>query len=319
MEAFLMLHRRSFLAALAGTSFFSNLGLSQTPSFAFLTAGQGSAFLPYGEGLKKALAGVIALDVKETKGSVENLGRVDNDASALGMAFLGTAYQAVKGIAPFNGKPLYNVRALLPTYDTSFHIAVLAGSPIRTVADLAGKKVGIGPAGGPQQVFLTGLVEVAGINLEMVTGTTNDLGKALLDGGIDAFWQGASVPIPVFTQLTRDRELRVFGLSEAEVGAMLKRFPYLARGVAPAGSYVGQTGPLTSISAWNVVIANKDMPDAQAYALVKAVLDRTDLTTVIGPAAGATKAANASANTVLPYHAGALRYYQERGIAVFAG
>jgi TRAP transporter TAXI family solute receptor len=314
-----MLHRRSFLAAMAGASSLSTPVFAQAPTLAFLTAGQGSAFLPYGEGLRKVLAGAIALDVKETKGSVENLTMVDRDPAALGMAFLGTAYQALKGITPFAGKPLANVRALLPTYDTSFHVAVLAGSPIRSIADLAGKKVGIGPAGGPQQVFLTGLTEVAGIRLEMVTGTTNELGKALLEGGIDAFWQGASVPIPVFTQLAKDRELRVFGLSESEVAGMLKAFPYLAKGVAPAGSYAGQAAPIASISAWNVVIAHKDLPEAQAYALVKAVLDRTDLASVIGPAANPTKAVNATANTVLPYHQGALRYYREKGISAFAG
>jgi TRAP transporter TAXI family solute receptor len=314
-----MLHRRSFIAVLAGASALPTLGQAQTATFAFLTAGQGSAFLPYGEGLKKALAGAVTLDVKETKGSVENLGTVENDPSALGMAFLGTAYQAVKGITPFAGNPLSNVRALFPTYDTSFHVAVLAGSPISSIADLSGKKVGIGPAGGPQQVFLTGLAEVAGIKLEMATGTTNELGKALLEGGIDAFWQGASVPIPVFTQLAKEKELRVFGLTEGEVTGMLKAFPYLARGVAPIGSYAGQTTPLPSISAWNVVIAHKDLPEAQAYALVKGVLERNDLTTVIGPAAAPTRAANATANTVLPYHPGALRYYREKGISVFGG
>jgi uncharacterized protein len=108
----------------------------------------------------------------------------------------------------------------------------------------------------------------------------------------------------------------VFGLSDEEIDAMLKRFPYLARSQTAAGIYKGQTGPIASVAAWNIIIAHKDMPADIAYAVTKAILTAPDLTKTSGAAASGTKAANAPVNTVVPYHAGAAKYLAEAGIKV---
>jgi uncharacterized protein len=56
-----------------------------------MTAGQGSAFLPYGQGIAKvlAVAGLDQIDVVESKGSNENLSSVDASPTVIGMAFSG--------------------------------------------------------------------------------------------------------------------------------------------------------------------------------------------------------------------------------------
>ncbi len=311
--------RRSALIAIAAALVGPHLANAQAAQLQLLTAGKGSGFLPFGEGLARALEGKVALAVRESAGSTENIAAVEADAGKLGFAFLGTAWQAINGVAPFEGKPHRNLRALLPMYDTSFHVAVKPGSPIRDIRGLDGKKVAIGPAGGPQEVFIKGLMAEAGIAPMLITGPVAELGKALLAGDVDAFWQGASVPIPIFTSLAKEQPLRVFGLGESELAGMLKRFPYLARGVTAPGSYAGQEQPILSISAWNVVIAHRNLPEATAYAIARGILERTDLTTVIGPAAGPTRAENAPANTTIAYHPGAARYLKERGVTVTVG
>jgi uncharacterized protein len=81
----------------------------------------------------------------------------------------------------------------------------------------------------------------------------------------------------------------------------------------PAGTYRGQSQALSSVAAWNFVLANKDMPDADAYWITRKVLD-TPNPLVIAPSAGPTRASNARTNTVVAFHPGALRYYREKGI-----
>ena len=82
------------------------------------SAGQGSAFLPYSQGLASYFgANGLKAQALESKGSIENLGRIDAEPNNLGAAFLGTAFEAVNGSAAWTqGKKHSNVRALFPMY-----------------------------------------------------------------------------------------------------------------------------------------------------------------------------------------------------------
>ncbi len=129
-----------------------------------------------------------------------------------------------------------------------------------------------------------------------------------------SLWQGAVVPIPSLVEVTTQADAIVFGLSDAEVAAVLARLPALSATTIPAGTYKGQTEEIKSFSAWNFVVANNDLPDDVAYAITRAVLSATDPGSDIYPTASGTRAANAANNHILPFHPGALRFYREAGI-----
>ena len=82
------------LAALGGTPALSE----PTAQVMLMTAGDGSAFLPYGQGIAAYLATKgIAVEVKKSAGSNENLSAVDASAGTIGTAFMGSAYDAING------------------------------------------------------------------------------------------------------------------------------------------------------------------------------------------------------------------------------
>ncbi len=311
--------RRHLIALVAAAAACApSLGQAQAVQLDFLTAGPGSGFLPYGQGIAEAVnrQNSLNLIVKETKGSIDNLSGVEANASAIGTAFLGSAYEAINGIGPFAGRKHANLRAIAPMYETSFQIAARISSGLTTVAALSGKRVGVGPAGGPAEAFFKGLVEVAGLNLTIVNGTSAELEAAYLSGTIDAFWQGASIPIPALQRMATQTESIVFGLNAAEIEQMLKRFPYLSPGEVPAGTYKGQTGLIRSVAAWNIIIAHKDLGEPAAYALARAILSAPDIVALTKGAGVGTRASNAPLNTVIPYHLGAARYLTEAGVRV---
>jgi hypothetical protein len=284
------------------------------------TAGAGSAFLPYGEGLAAFLARHgIAVSVQRSAGSFENLAKVEDDPGALGTAFLGSAADALAGAPAAGGRAHRRVRALFPMYETSFQAAALRGSGIARFEALAGRRVGAGPARGPAEVFLRAALAAAGIEAEIVSGEPAALAAALAEGGIDALWQGAIVPIPALVAAQGRADAVVFGLDPALVSAVVARLPYLAPTVVPPGSYRGQDAPLHSFAAWNFVVGNAALPDETAYALTRTALSAADPAREIHPSAAGTRAENARANGVVPFHAGAARLYAERGIAVRAG
>jgi TRAP transporter TAXI family solute receptor len=306
--------RRRFVAISTVVLAMPRLALAQGAELQLMTAGPGSAFLPYGQGLAKVLAAAnIAIAVKETKGSNENLSAVDASPSALGAAFLGSAFEAITGTGFAAGKKHLNVRALFPMYETAFMAAALKARNIAALKDLDGKRVGCGPAAGPAEGFFRAAADIAGVKPEIIGGTPAEQGQQLLAGTIDAFWQGAVVPIPSLVAVADRADCEVFGLSGAEIAGMRQRFPFMAEASVAAATYRGQSAPLRTVAAWNVVIAHKDLPDAIAYAITKAVLSSKMLVEVIGPAARSTSARNASVNTIVPYHPGAERAIKELG------
>jgi TRAP transporter TAXI family solute receptor len=296
--------------------------LLQTPVLAqttapvtLMTAGDGSAFMPYGQGIAAYLAPRgISIDVKKSAGSNENLSAVDASATTIGTAFMGSAYDAVNGTGWAAGRKLENLRALFPMYETSFQVAALRRSAIRSLADLDGKKVGVGPAKGPAELFFRAAAEIAHVNPVIVNGDPAVLTKRVIAGEIDALWQGAVVPIPSLSEVAGQADAVVFGLTDAETAAMLLKFPQLSATTIPTGAYKGQTAEIKSVSAWNFVVANKDLPIDTAYAITKAVLSAANPKSEIYPTAAGTLSANAVQNRIMPFHPGAMRFYDEAGI-----
>jgi hypothetical protein len=281
------------------------------------SAGPGSAFLPYAQGVARhvAASGIRARAI-ETTGSIENIRKLETDAAHAGTVFMGSAFEAYSGTGAWTkGRKYTSLRALFPMYETSFQIAALNASGIGSLRALAGKRVGVGPAGGPAEVYFSGLADAVNLQATLVNGQPAAMVEDLLAGRIDALWQGSPPPIPSLVAVLKSAPAMVFGLSASEQAAMIKRFPFLAPATVPPDTYQGQSAPLRSVAAWNFVLVNKDFPAPDAYLLTKAVMRASDPRTQIYAPAANTRAANAATNTFLPFHPGALQYYREAGVA----
>lgn len=281
-----------------------------------VTGAAGGAFFEYGPALAQIVAAhaPIDLDVRPTGGSNENIRSVASGEADLGLINMGPAYEAWEGRPPFAaGGPLRTLRALFPMYETPFGIVALKRSGIDEVRDLRGKTVGVGPAGGPGQIFFAGLTKALGMETRVATGSPADLARRVIDGEIDAFWYGAGTPVAAFVEVLKQDGI-IFGLAEDEIAALRSSFAYFSPYTVPAGAYPGQTAPMKTAAVWNFVVASDRMSDETAYGLTKAALDHTaELKALFGPASG-TAAQNVTADTFLPLHPGAQRYYVERGV-----
>lgn len=311
--------RRNLLLSAGSVSSLSLMGCATPaparPSLAELgiySAGQGSAFLPYAQGVANFLSTQgLKTQALISAGSIENIRKIDAERTRLGTVFLGTAFEAVSGTGSWTqGQKFPQLRALFPMYETSFQVAALRNAGINSMAKLAGKRVGVGPAGGPAEGYFKGLMETSGIQAQLINGTPVALAADLLAGKIDAFWQGAALPIPALKQVADAAECVVFGLNDAELAAMLKRFAFLSPATVAANTYRGQSAALKSVAAWNFVMAHQEFPEADAYWITKTVLSIADPLS-LHASAGPTRAANAVNNQVVPFHSGALRFYKE--------
>ncbi len=311
--------RRNLLLGAGSVSGLSLIGCASSapakPSLAELgiySAGQGSAFLPYAQGVASYLSAQgLKTQALVSTGSIENIRKIDEERTRLGAVFLGTAFEAVSGTGAWTqGQKFPQLRALFPMYETSFQVATLRNAGISTMAQLAGKRVGVGPAGGPAEGYFKGLMEVTGLQAQVVNGAPAALAADLLAGKIDALWQGAALPIPALKQVADATDCVVFGMTDGELDAMLKRFAFLSPATIAANTYRGQSAALKSVAAWNFVMAHQDFPAVDAYWITKTVLSVGNPLS-LHASAGPTRAANAVHNKVVPFHAGTQRYYKE--------
>jgi TRAP-type uncharacterized transport system substrate-binding protein len=69
------------------------------------------------------------------------------------------------------------------------------------------------------------------------------------------------------------------------------------------------------VTVWNLIIARADMPDQVAYNVVKTIFDKRDeLILVHKEAQNFDFKHQKAANSPVPFHPGAMKYFAEKGV-----
>jgi TRAP transporter TAXI family solute receptor len=283
------------------------------------TASQGGTYFIYGNGFASYITEALGLNAtgEVTGGPVQNVTLVETGDHLMGLVTMGPAYDAWIGkseLAP--GLEHRSIRALFPMYQTPFQVIALRRSGINSVSDLQGKRVSVGPAGGTPGTYWPQFISALGVNATISNAGAADAAGQLQDGLIDAFAFAAGVPISAFAELAASQDVVMFGFTDAELPKILEAFPAMAPLTIPAGTYAGHDYDQNTVALWNFAIAHEDMPESLAYEITKLAMDNPDRMVQIHAAAKETLLANWDKNTFMPYHPGAVRYFEEKGIAV---
>jgi uncharacterized protein len=283
------------------------------------TASQGGTYFVYGNGFASYISEALGLNAtgEVTGGPVQNVTLVETGDHLMGLVTMGPAYDAWNGkseLAP--GLEHKSIRALFPMYQTPFQVIVLKSSGITSVSDLAGKRVSVGPAGGTPGTYWPQFLTALGVNATISNAGAADAVGQLGDGLIDAFAFAAGVPISAFAQMAAEKDVVMFGFSEAELPKILEAFPAMAPLTIPAGTYAGHDYDQPTVALWNFAIAHQDMPETLAYEITRLAMENPDRMVQIHAAASETLLENWDKNTFMPYHPGAVRYFTEKGIAI---
>ncbi len=283
------------------------------------TASQGGVYFVYGNGLAGFLAEELGVNAsgEVTGGPVQNVTLVQTGDHDIGLVTMGPAFEAWSGnseLAP--GLEHKDIRALFPMYETPFQGVALRSSGITSVSDLGGKRVGVGPAGGTPGTYWPRFFDTLGLDVNVSNAGAADTAGQLKDGLVDAFVFAAGLPIGAFSQLVAESDVVLFGFTDAELATIKEGHPEVSEFTIPAGTYTAQEEDQSSVAMWNFAIANADMPEDLAYEITKLVMENNDRMLQIHAAAAATLAENVGNNSFLPFHPGAVRYFEEIGITI---
>ncbi len=229
-----------------------------------------------------------------------------------------------KGIR--EGKPLPNLREFMPVQVTQLQIFVLADSPYKTFRDLVGKRIGPGTKGVGPESFLSNGCPAIGLDwnkdFELVYTSHQEGGSALVAGKIAAYMATSEPPHPTLAQFDLTKPLRLIGFTKADAEAIAKAVPGLTTVTIPAKFY-HMTEPVLTVTAVGQGITRADFSEDIIYRLVKDTIENTDFvgyyyenfkSFILNKELGVKYWVEASpAATPIPFHKGAIRYFQEIG------
>lgn len=283
------------------------------------TASVGGTFAVYGQAWATLVGERVglAISTQQTQGPNQNIILLEGGDIELGMTTMGVALQAWEGKGDWTqGRQHRSIRALFPMYDTAFHFAALERSGISSVAQLAGKRVGVGPRAGTPGTYFPLMFEELGLDVTIANGQAADMASQLADGLIDCFAFAAGLPFPAFAELEATNEVAFFSVTAQEIERLKAALPELSDAVIPAGTYKGVTADQPTLGVFNFAICRRDLPEDLAHAIVEAVHASHAELVRAHAAAKETLPENVSRNGFLPFHPGAARYYREKGFAI---
>jgi uncharacterized protein len=282
------------------------------------TASPGGTYYVYGEGLAKILTRALDLPVtmRPSDGPTQNIELLEAGEAKVGFVTTGIALQAWNATGVWAGKkPGRSMRAMFPMYDTPFQLLVFQESNIRSPADMAGKRIGVGPRGGTSATYFPEIFNTLKVTATFVFGEWSDLAAQMNARTIDVLAVGAGVPFPSFIELEAKNRVRYVTFSRENIDALERAIPELSPSRVPAGTYPSLLRDYQTLGLFNFAVAHADLPADLVYNIVRVVFEKHEEMMEVHASAAATVPANMARNEFLPLHPGAIRYYRQIGRA----
>ena len=188
---------------------------------------------------------------------------------------------------------------------------------IKTVADLAGKRVSIGASGSGVYFNAVDVLGVYGLDVEKDIVPTyqsfGDSAEALKDGQIDAAFVVAGAPTTAVTDLASGRDIALVSLDQEHIAKLIAESPYYSQVTISKDTY-GTAEDATTVAVGAVVIASDDTSDVDVYNFLYGTFE--DIGGLSHGKAAELDLDFAASVTSVGYHPGAVAYFADKGITV---
>ncbi|MHA7776432.1 TAXI family TRAP transporter solute-binding subunit [Roseibium sp. M-1] len=305
--------------ALGLTFAFGALEAQAETRITYKSAKSGSSYYQMGvqiaEAVKTGSNGDMIVTLEESQGSVQNVMEVKargGDYVFTTPPALVSAAQGGKAMFEGKGDPKFEeIRALFPIPSLTMHFVMSKESGVTDFAGMEGKTIllGKGSFGATEgekylQLFgLEGKVNIADAELSNAVA-------ALKNGQIDGFVTAGSWPAPNVIEAAASMDVTILSLNDEQIAGTNR-----TRLVIPAGTYGGQETDIVTTSLPVVAYATTAMDDDTAYEFTKIFWEEKAKMGSESPwwnGVGPDLMENISGKI----HPGAVRYYEEAGIAL---
>jgi TRAP transporter TAXI family solute receptor len=206
-------------------------------------------------------------------GNAEALGRGELSFGFMASNWIG---RALRGEAPFSA-PIA-LRMASPANAGPMFFVVRRDSDMRTITDVRGRRVVVGPPNSGMVQHVHNIFGVLGISFEEFEPlymTFADGADALASGGADVQWQ-CPVPNRVMSDLARRCDVRVLEYRPGELEAVLDAVAFYRRAVLPGDAFEGLDGDTDQVGVLNILATHESVDRALVREVVGAMVAHAD-------------------------------------------
>ncbi|MDJ0836830.1 MAG: TAXI family TRAP transporter solute-binding subunit [Acidobacteriota bacterium] len=290
----------------------------------FLSVGAappGGAFFAVGSALAKVAEdnkGDLNWQVnsESTKGTQENIRRLVDGGLDFALANAAISYFALRGEGAWQ-KP-HEISAVMTLAPNVATFITTKSSGVNSFADLAGKRVTVGPDGAGFHYFVRPIVEAHGVNWDDLTvlhNTQTGSVDMLKDSSASAVFLGGAVPTSSISQASASMDIAMVPFDPAVRQKLIDDYPFFFPATIPAGTYRGIDEPYEGLNVGSMhLITSPKIDEDTVYEFTKRIYEFRDQVVEQHPAGKAINPKNVIRDTGIPFHPGAVRYYKEIGI-----
>ncbi len=315
-QCFILLFCTALLAACTGKPAETNtikIGTSEPEGSYYLIGAEFAAILE-----EEKIADSVTAE--ETPGSSENIRLLSDNKVQVAFSQADILYDAYQSEGMFDDAiPVKGFMALAALFPEAVHIIVRAEDEITAVNELQEKTVCVGilNSGTEQNTFQILLAN--GIDAGSVTTvnmTTPEAAEALKNKTIDAFFCTAGDINSTIAELAEDIDIRILSMNRETIQELEKQYPYYFAYTIPEDTYHGQEEPVETVAVKSVLIARDSLPDDLAEQITASLFQNESRLQASVPVSISLREEEAVRGVPIPFHNGAVKYYEAAGIAV---
>jgi uncharacterized protein len=292
-----------------------SVSLAQAEELRIGTASLGGAFYPMGQSISNLVNKYAGEDISMvpvvTGGSVQNPRLVGSGEVEIAITNNNLAVLAIKGKGPYKSGAI-DMSAVAALHPSVLHMVVLEGSDIKTIEDLKGKRVAVGPAGGGTLGFMNFLLPLHDMSMDDIVPSFlsySDGFSQLSDGNVDAAFALSGYPAGAVMQAAAGNKLRFISFSDGKLDKALEKNGAFKAVEIPADVY-GTAAPGEVIGVNNMLIVPNSLSADVVEKIVASIFDHLDEFQAENANARQIDPAN-SLRLAIPLHEGAARYFEK--------
>lgn len=229
------------------------------------------------------------------------------------------------GEAPYDA-PSDELRAIASLESTCLYFVVDASYPYDTLGELinSGEKIKVGAMVASAASSIAGVMVLQeyglnsfdelqpnGSDVYVADGTA--LYEAYGDHHFDMLIVNKSTSDAALKELLNNRSSKILSIEKDVLSSLEEKYGW-GEMTIPADTYAGQTEDTVTTGIKSILVVRKDVPDELAYVLAKVCCEEKPYLETVQASYKAFDVADMVQNTVVDFHPGALRYWQEAGL-----
>lgn len=295
-------------------------GEAKTVDLDFVTIATGGTSGPYyqiGATMAKVLTEKGGADgnVQSTGASVENITLLKDGKVEVAFAMGDATRQAHEGTGPFEGRAVENLYAITALYPNFVQIVTTDKTGIKSVKDLAGKRVGVGDRNSGVELNAQMILEAHGMSYDDIDEDFLSYSAAIdqiKNGQVDAAFVTSGLPNSAVMDLATTASVVVVPIEGEGMAALQEKYPFFKADVVPGGTY-SQDEDVPTASIMNQLLVAPKLSNDEVYTITKTLFDNIDEIHGAHKAAEKITLDSVEDGLAVELHPGAAAYFKEVG------